>query len=60
MAVWMSSSDGSSVNVPASSSFSIRRRPRSMAASCVRVISFAAASPRAWATLPAMSYGYSS
>jgi hypothetical protein len=55
IAVWMSSSDGSNWKSPASSSALTFRSPRSMADSCAFVISPAAARPRAWAMLPAMS-----
>jgi len=55
IAVWMSSSVGAKLNEPSSSSRLTRRSPRSMAVSLAVVMIFAALSPRACATLPAMS-----
>jgi hypothetical protein len=55
IAVWMSSSLGANLKTPESSSFLMRRSPRSIEVRRDAVSSPAADSPRAWAMLPAMS-----
>jgi hypothetical protein len=57
IAEWMSSSVSRKAKVRASSSLLTRRSPRSIAVSCEAEMMPAAASPRAWAMLPAMSKG---